>query len=136
MLGIVVDYFYRGFLGFLERIDGEGCAHRARLRVNRFVSRKSRHTNSSSVPASVPFAWLILYDFDNFPRRRGIDRSAPDVIEPFEPASKKAIESINQNSHHRSFINFMKLFTFEPIELQTSSKRVLNSNGRQLQILF
>ena len=29
-----------------------------------------------------------------------------------------------------------KWFTFEPIELQTSNKRVLNSNGRQLQILF
>lgn len=26
--------------------------------------------------------------------------------------------------------------TFEPIELHTSSNRVLNSNGRQLQILF
>lgn len=30
----------------------------------------------------------------------------------------------------------MEVFTFEPIELQTSNKRVLNSSGRQLQILF
>ena len=135
MQDIDVDYSYHDSLKSLVHSVNVKCVRMEELRVSHSQDRKFHRINNNLILMNARFVLLILYDFDNSPHRQAICRSVLVVNELSVPASVRRKKFSNHCQMKKAHLHDL-MFTFDPIELQTSNRRVLNSNGRQLQILF
>lgn len=83
MLDIDVDYSYHDSAKSLVHSDDVKCVHMAVPRANHFRDRMFRRIDSNLILMNVQFVLLILYDFDNFLRRRAIYKFVQVVTAPF-----------------------------------------------------
>ena len=87
MQDIDVDYFYHDFLKSLVHNVNVKCVRMEVLRESHSQVRKFHRINNNLILMNARFVLLILYDFDNSPRRQAICRSVLVVNEPSVPAS-------------------------------------------------